>query len=142
MRRFEFRGKRISDNTWCEGEYPCKETYLGEYTGYSLLNKEDYNSTQETVHSNTIGQLALYINRDLRIFEHDIVKITFHDGASFEESAFEPGGFFIGKIKYLAGCFFVFHKDGTYIPLYAIVDVDGSQIEILGNIFDNPELLE
>lgn len=129
MRKLEFRGKRVSDNTWVEGDIPSHISLLRVGT-----------DSIEPVFENTIGQLALYINKDLRVFEHDIVKITFHDGASFEESGFEPGGFFIGKIKYLAGCFFVFHKDGTYIPLHAIVDVDGSQIEILGNIFDNPEV--
>lgn len=43
----------------------------------------------------------------------------------------------IGKIIFIDGCFMI--NDGQEMPLHAIIGI--KEIEIIGNIYENPELL-
>lgn len=85
------------------------------------------------VHADTVGRFYGALG-DVRIFEHDKLKVIFHDGASFEEAAFAEGAEFEGVVRFRDGCFSVVHEDKTSIPLFYLTQIDGCQILVTGNI--------
>ena len=124
MREVVFRGKRIDNGEWIEGYY----------AGYDLICPNEpestYNATGDyygqtpyvgfiEVDPETVGQYTgLKDKNGKRIFEGDIVRI---DGKNYE-------------VQYLFGQFFV----GINMP----IAYKRFGCEVIGNIHDNPELLE
>lgn len=84
----------------------------------------------------TVGQFTgIYDDNDLEIYEGDIVRIN-KDHQSF-------GGENLHKVEYVSQSA-KFHLIGTYFDNIAegITDINGKNCcEVIGNIFDNPELL-
>lgn len=124
MRKILFRGKRIDNGEWIEGGY-----YKEDYTAYVYITF--WNSfglgfmDAKQVVPVTVGQYTgLYDTNGEPIFEGDIV---------------EAEGVF-GKIEYSESeAMFQAVFDGW------CVDFDhfrGSNVEVIGNIHDSPELLE
>ena len=135
MREILFRGKRIDNGEWVYGSLVIQS---GEW-----LNKDEkapdeywiYGKRGEIylVDSSTIGQYTGLTANDKKIFEGDIVKII----SVLDDSER------VTAVMYDSGLFGVKHEDHSIpsiIPLRAY-DVY-SQIEVIGNIHDNPELLE
>lgn len=141
MREILFRGKHFHtsrknknlNGTWVYG-YLCDKRYINspELEGEMFVDQE------------TIGQYTgLKDKNGKRIFEGDICK-THYANAKRNE--------FIETIVFDSGRFCAFHlKDGckSWAGIYNGVPhlrVDKSvymdEIEVIGNIFDNPELIE
>ena len=77
------------------------------------------------VESETIGQFTGLLDKDGKeIYEDDI--LMFSDGK-------------IGLVEFLQGCFVVRYAAGRVF--YALYDIRDWQLKILGNRFENPELL-
>lgn len=134
-----FTGKRADNGEWVEGYYVClnrKEHRI--YTGYAETDCGDYYPEWHTVIPETIGRYtALQDKHNRRIFEGHIIKATTPDKTAT--------GFFkigIGEVE----------ADG-----YEVIEVYGEDrngkrgdmvvgvsecYEIIGNIYDNPELLK
>ena len=120
MREILFRGKRLDNGEWVEGFYICD-------TGDGTCEICDINSVtghRVEIAPATVGQYTgLYDTNGEPIFEGDIV---------------EAEGEF-GKIEYREyEAMFQAVFDGW------CVDFDhfrGSNVEVIGNIHDNPELL-
>ena len=136
MREIEFRGKNCEDN-WIYGQLTIIENdyyinYLDEVVGeFSDTRYIDYIGTE--VSERTIGQYTgLKDKNNKKIFEGDLIK-TYHG---------------IGKVVW-SGQFALFgyimiekenHEKEYDYRFTDIVLEEG--VEIIGNIYDNPELLE
>ncbi len=132
MREILFRGKRKDNGEWIEGYYVC----LGNYH-YILTGKLDVaKGYPDFVHYNvipeTIGQYTgLQDKNGTKIFEGDIAIIH-------SPNIGDDEGYFI----------IVWDDDSTRFVLRGetlecdFEDFYSTEIEVIGNIHDNPELLE
>lgn len=145
MREILFRGKWLGNGEWVEGYY-CKisettyafsEDYEGNpipvhhyilqevMTDWGLPNRfNQYEIDPETLCQYT----GLKDKNGNRIWENDIVRI---------ENSMDEG---IGNIEFYGGIWYVDGEPSN--SLYDIVEYDDADIEVIGNIFDNPELME
>lgn len=122
MRRILFRGKRKSDGQWVIGDL-SRYTILGKV---NICKVEDNLST--TVHEidpRTIGQLMEIRDKNGKdIYEGDIVRLPKCENDT--------------AVFYKKGCnYFLKGKRSSY----ELGSCDSECFEIIGNIFDNPELI-
>ena len=130
MREILFRGKRVDNGEWVYGLL-CRvgDTYA------NIVEKST--EVMCTVLTNTIGQSTGLTDKNGRkIFEGDIIHLeysqVFFGGVYFGE--------YTAEVSYKEGCFIT---DGTNngdeieTPLSGF---DNDEVEIIGNIHDNPEL--
>ena len=111
-----FRGKRTDNGEWINSS----ETYIRDGDGIWL---SDVNLNVVTVVPETVGQYTGLTDKNgVKIFEGDIVK---HYDAVYEIRYITKYTRFAGRNS---GCIF------AGIPL--------GNTEVIGNIYDNPELLE
>ena len=128
MREILFRGKKIDGGEWIKGFYAenghgsSNIQPKGKFFGY-LVKPE------------TVGQFTNMtdcINNLL--FEGDLVKVFDDKKCEFDQS-------YIGIVKFVGGAFGVewhFIDFQTFMPFRNI----GNKIMVVGNIFDNPEMLK
>lgn len=123
MREILFRGKRMDNGEWVEGHFYI--THSGEYE-IGCYNRElNIERWTHVVEPTTVGQYTgLQDKNGKRIFEGDIVAdgneifVCFWDGCNVE--------------------FGVKNKDLSFGIAYLPI----TEYEVIGNIHDNPELLE
>lgn len=123
MREILFRGKRTDNGTWTCGYLFCiwERTYLCWGTTNNVPNMKEV--LPETVSRFT----GLYDKNGRKIIEGDIVKYSTNK---------------VGIINYGTACFSVQDIKSRNNPALDIIFADYSNVEIIGNIYDNPELLE
>jgi uncharacterized phage protein (TIGR01671 family) len=140
MREIEFRGKRRDTGEWVYGDLSISKVWSKNTTPeYGIcFDKEDINGylnrEWEGVRKETVGQYTGKKDQNgVKIFEWDIVRLTScMDETDFGEVYFDHGEWLIG--------FFGGDESG---PLYYLQDCEnGPTLEVIGNIHDNPELLE
>lgn len=119
MRTIKFRGKRIDNGEWVYG-YLADENYINDI--YSI----DLSSIK--VDRDTVGQFTgLFDKNGKEIYEGDILLIGVKEGARI-----------YNKVGIKDGCFgYVGENTGELMPF---CDYDVTE-KIVGNIYDNPELL-
>lgn len=128
-RDIKFRGKSIKNNEWI-----CGDLKHGKSSSiYYICNNE--------VNSETIGQFTGLIDEhENEIYEGDIVSCVFfhYYGTEIEQHI-------KGIIEWFQGGFIIkviendFENAGKYS--IASLDIDTTmQVEVLGNVYDNPEL--
>ena len=137
--RYLFKAKRIDNGEWITGYllvkkkdfYICEKPYecMGEY---SSLNGQSYGFCGfKWVDQSTICQCTgLKDKNGNLIWENDIVKGKYYDNGKSHRH--------IGQVKYIYEAYKVVGVK-QYTGYHA--HLDGSY-EVIGNIFDNPELLE
>lgn len=133
MREILFRGKRVDNSEWIEGLLAyCNFNHGIEkaiYVATELGSIIPYRTKQETVGQYT----GLTDKNGKKIFEGDIVeftdKFTYQKGRA--EIVFEAF-----KWKY-SGCYY-----GGNPIVWLCIDDTSIEFEVIGNIHDNPELLE
>lgn len=148
MREILFRGKRKDNGEWVYGFYVHLRDVKGReshriYTGYAETDCGDFYPDWFEVDPATVGRYAGLTSNGKKIFEWDIVKFT---DSRFRYSyvgvvCFYEGSFCI-KFKGFRGA--VFHRIGEK-EKWQEMGASGTlsyQYEILGNAYDNPELLE
>ncbi|MCM1233483.1 MAG: YopX family protein [Ruminococcus flavefaciens] len=113
MREILFRGKRVKDGKWAESCCPLGEMHSGTVT---------WDFIRETVCQYT----GLTDKNGRKIFEGDIVKIPFRRD-------FAVTKFGCPECQYV----YQMQGDGDYIKM----GEHGREVEVIGNIFDNPELI-
>lgn len=127
MREILFRGKSLKDNEWTEGYY-CRYGWTGKEKDYII---PDYASALYAVEveSNTLGQFTGLTDKNgVKIFEGDIVRY----GDTIHKVVFEQrnGTAYFGLV----------YSPIETLPFGHYQDL--RQLEVIGNIFDNPELIE
>ena len=139
--RYLYRAKRTDNGEWVEGNlihvkkdyYICEKPYecMDEY---SSLNGQSYGfGGFKLVDQSTICQCTGLMDKNGKlIFENDIVFVKHTDGQEeYQENA---------KVSYTKRGFSPFsweyYCDGCDVRCEIL------EVEVIGNIFDNPELLE
>jgi len=132
MRKIKFRGITIDDNKMVYGD-------LLQYRVYPVIFDKDKN--QYEVKANTVGQYTGLKDKNRKmIFEGDIVEIRYiwYGGTDKEKKADYT------KIKQI---FYNTHSCcfGMFAPEeydFQMLNSQSMEIEIIGNIYKNPELLK
>lgn len=126
MREILFRGKRIDNGEWVYGSLSME--YFQECGCVMISPSAD---TCYKVARSTVGQFTGLTDKNgKKIFEGDRCRVS------------RPCVLAYGKIAFQNGCFwFVDDGPGGMLRL-CDVKMNGFEIEVIGNIHDNPELLE
>lgn len=140
MREILFRAKRLDNGKWVEGWIVpvSHNTYL---KGFEIINSEGINYDEfdnyvpsyssEVVDPETVGQFTGLLDKNgKKIFEGDIVVHEVQKGILFNK----------GVINWDAKNARWAHQLNTMNPCLCMFD--SSSHEVIGNIHDNPELLE
>lgn len=123
MRKILFRGRRLDNGEWVYG-FP----YIPN-DGVCEIRSNDIGTEQWAVDHKTVGQYTgLEDKNGNMIFEGDIVLKRTYNGKKPFAVKFDGGMFYAG----IGG------GSSTATHRYTLED---KQIEIIGNIHDNPELL-
>lgn len=147
MRTIKFRGKRTDNGEWVYGYYwkednnPCFRNELIEQHYISVQNNHDWYLTSlddYNVITETVGQFTGLIDQNKEdIYEGDLIKME----EWWYEGDYKCFGF-IGKVIFDNGQFAVNgNGDMNYIELDSC-SIHNHQFEVIGNIYDNPELLK
>ena len=161
MREILFRGKRLDNGEWVEGWYQPETTIRNwdgrqETVGVTIAYKVEEGFLEDTlVDPSTVGQYTGLIDKNgVNIFEGDIVDLFGMKGKVVQEC----GAFGIGfmktidydllesKIPFNNSANFCFNDN--FISLWEVFwnyeqdDNPLYEVEIIGNVHDNPELLE
>ena len=135
MREIKFRGKRVDSGKWVVGNYIQKNNPQIEEPTFWYALIQDMASDYYEVTPETIGQYTGF--KDINgkeIYEGDIIQIPDDydiygmNAGEIYEVIFSHGGFRM-KAKHNK------NSKGYYLD-------DNNSDEIIGNKFDNPELLE
>lgn len=156
-REFLFRGKDKETGEWAYGnlihredESPVPET--SEIYSVDYISDYTLNSIEREVDSNTVCQYTgMKDKHKMKIFDHDILKFIVPDGTIryfvvewcandrklMPLSGFEHDGH---EVRINGWCF-VWNGYALY-PTVIDGIPDNEVMEIVGNIYDNPELIE
>ena len=146
MREILFRGKRLDNGEWVEGylyehepplvgivsenDEPEASKWFITRTGFADWNMPRPVELVE-VDPSTVGQYTgLKDKNGKRIFEGDIVKT---------DKFSEPNKQYIIKYDLQFGAFIGQDRYNVYFVTF---DGDSGEFEVIGNVHDNPELLE
>lgn len=144
MREILFRGKRKDNGNWIYGTVVYPRSIKGKnYTAIvPIVDGESVYSMIREVIPETVGQFTgLTDLHGKKIFEGDIIKIRF-ESDSFTHPVESIVWYDIAKVFWLSEHFgwFAAFASGEELSLWEYDDPD--DVEIVGNIHDNQELLE
>lgn len=161
-REILFRGKRKDNGEWVEGYYFKSKLYSHEAKLYDFIaiphpEIEDRGNDNCMIFPETVGQYTgLDDKNGIKIFEGDIFKFndevweSYYTSCGTEYDSWEVENYgVVGFCDYSSRFDFVrykFHNNSVEADLHENNDIDFaefvSELEIIGNIHDNPELLE
>ena len=133
MREILFRGKRVDNGEWIQGDIVQFPVH-----GVVRIVEQEPSYKDAEVDSDTVGQYTGLTDKNGRkIFEGDIIHLeysqVFFGGVYFGE--------YTAEVSYKEGCFItdgINNGDEIETPLSGF---NNDEVEIIGNIHDNPELL-
>lgn len=134
MREILFRGKRVDNDAWVEG------LLIIMWWQYHIMQPNDENTAYPII-LKTIGQYTGFKDKDgAKIFEGDILAFDDMDGSKGIHEVFWDGN--NGKFAIAAS------GNRNYVDDFELFDELFERNEyfkwftVIGNIYDNPELLE
>lgn len=138
MKEVLFRGKTIDENKWIQGSLVRALGYLDEDEKFFIIpedalyyNHGEFDMIKE-VRRETVGQYTGFKDKNgIKIFEDDIV-LGMYDDKKFR--VVRIGGSCICRASVISDD----DKDGYYIR-YCFID---TVKKVVGNIYDNPNLLD
>lgn len=134
MREILFRGKRVDNGEWVEGEL------LHKTDGKPYIFTEDDFAGNEVL-PETVGQwTGLYDKNKARIWEGDIVRIhNYTEKWKRGEPSYDWRRFEVRWNRHV----WVFHNENISTPLadYDTRTLEPWDVELIGNIHDTPSLL-
>lgn len=148
MRDILFRGKSVNDGNWVQGslvvttiepadDAPIKHYHIEDMTIGAFPN-EFQSGLSETVDPETVGQFTGKTDKNRkRVFEGDILQLfTVWEGGTVEKSG-------RGIVQWCGNdqCYVLTTKQGYHIDDFGNLGKP-EYYEVIGNIYDNPELLE
>lgn len=134
MRKILFRGKHTRTGEWVEGLL-WKKKYKDNRLFISCFPDKDDNEEIFIINPETVGQYTGLTDKNgKKIFEGDIVKI---DEKYIRYVAYSGVSTGFVKLHYISRCV----SEGSTMLGYGY-DSYKHTIEVIGNIHDNPELLE
>lgn len=143
MREIIFRGKRTDNQEWVYG-VPTTDDFDAKYIIQGIFKCDEYRCNGADcydVDENTISEFTGLTDKNgTKIFEGDIVRATFTYNNASQDTV--ENRTHIYEIKYHESycCFYLARKRNNML-------FDGNwtyylkEIEVIGNIHDNPELL-
>lgn len=141
MREILFRGKRIDNGEWVYGDLRhCKFSGEEPYTTHIVDNSNGMNNSVcgLEVIPETVGQFTGLTDKNgVKIFEGDIIKWKYLcNNHLVYQVVYEKGAAgFVTRRN-------VSNRDGIDCYSDIVFVDDGDMSEVIGNIHDNPELLE
>ena len=134
MREIIFRGKREGVRDWVYGNLiECSNTALigGGWDIQFNNERKLYEAYLEEIIPETVGQFTGLVDKNgVKVFEGDVVKIT-HGNTT----APKP---YIRKVEIILSSFGQLDMFGSF----SNGELNYPEVEVIGNIHDNPELLE
>ncbi len=132
IREVIFRGKRTDNGEWIEGAYSPFHLNFGEREEKPhiiiISDDEDIDGLWCEVIPETVGQYTGLTDKNgVRIFEGDIVSLVKHDGLIY-------------KVVYVPCRYELVNSKG--VNCFVLDIYKSENIEVIGNIHDNPELLK
>lgn len=145
MREILFRGKRIYDGKWIYGNLVVDKSLEPHIVprdfffedGHHLVY-DDETDNPVFIFKDSVGQYTGLTDNHLKhIFEWDVIKIPWGDGYQNRVVIFENGMFNARSKPDSYGGFFS-------VSLCSFAGFDGPKMhcEVVGNVFDNPDLLK
>lgn len=138
MRTIKFRGRHLCGQWYygnlivCETDSPVPET---AQACKCVMIGDVEDGTEEEVEEETVGQFTGLIDKNgNEIYEGDIVKTKGNWGGVV---TWNSRGYYYIKDKY-----YYDNEEPDLSPLGSLHCYERKQLEIIGNIHDNPELLE
>lgn len=123
-------GKRFDNRVWVEGYayFPTDETELAMILKGTMNKRDNYIVFRDTVRRYT----GLDDVHGRKIFEKSIIEYEHIRARNVKQ---------VGKVIYYKGAFIVEYGD-SFGDTHAYPLYDLTAIKVLGNVFDNPKLLE
>ena len=131
MREILFRGKRAINGDWVYGDFVHGNERKSLRDSIFVYDSETQSFNDYEINPYTLGQYTGLTGKNgKRIFEGDIVKT---------DKFSEPNKQYIIKYDLQFGAFIGQDRYNVYFVTF---DGDSGEFEVIGNIHDNPELLE
>ena len=137
-REIKFRAKCFGN--WCYGSYvhfvkkPTNSRCNINYKDFIITNEDDGEHYYPISDLSSIGQYTgLKDKKGNKIFEGDILDYTLFD-------AFDEDHQYKGVVKWIDDCFICDNSDG--FNGFAWVVNQSLELEVIGNVTDNPELMK
>lgn len=147
MHEILFRGKRMDNGEWVKGYLICPEFDKSRaYIGY-LFPDDDHDLDVAEVASSTVGRFTGLTDKNgVKIFEGDIIR--WHDNTELSVGG-QIAEVCFGKYRDADSAFddvyaigFYLRTSGGECVTICWLDEYQNDFDIIGNIYDNPELLE
>lgn len=153
MRKIEFRGKPTENNTsYIEEEFVYGSLVIDSGKYYIVLSvndnikRDDYEVYMIEVIPETIGQYTgLKDKNGKKVYEGDIIEFSYDIfTGNFDTKVGK------GIVEFIFGAFYIkpYEIEGEKIKdieneeWFLLYSVNEDDLEVIGNIYDNPELLE